>query len=327
MAIVGCGAVAEQAHLPALRRLGSAPALLVDHDRSRLPALATRWRAPAVSAATDHLEEFDAALVAVPHQLHAEVCSELLAANKHVLVEKPLCTTAAEAQQLVEADAQSDATLSVAHNRRFLAVNGWVRRLLASGALGELRSISIEEGVIDTWDATTDAHLRRESAGGGVLLGTGVHVLDTLRWWLGDLSLVRYEDDAAGGVEANARADMLTNAATPVSLELSRVRELRNRARLEFAVGPVEVSLHQNVVIATPRLERKLRTRLAPQSFEDLFVAQWEGWFLKMEGADTSIATAREAAATIALVDGCYRDRRPLRLPWSVDRTGVLKDS
>jgi len=295
------------------------PALLVDPDAGRLAEASERWQAPGTHDAFEHLSEFDVAIVAVPHHLHAKLCGALLAAEKHVLVEKPLATNGDDARALVEAEARASATLHVGHNRRFLAINAWLRRLVLERPLGDLQRVTLQEGVVDFWQASTDTHLRRESAGGGVLLGIGVHALDVLRWWLGELSVEEYRDDSRGGIEANASLQLTTASGIPVSLELSRVRDLANTVRLEFSGGTVVASLHFNLVSECPRLSRTMRPPQQQQSFEDMFVAQLQSWLDGLDGTPTEVVTAQDAAATIELVQACYASRQALRFPWSYE--------
>ena len=68
----------------------------------------------------------------------------------------------------------------------------------------------------------------------------GVHVLDTLLWWTGDVARIRYADDNMGGVEADCemQLDMVSGAAGYV--ELSRTRDLSNRCYLKGEKGPQE---------------------------------------------------------------------------------------
>jgi predicted dehydrogenase len=299
-----------------MRRLGLSPSLLVDPDPSRLAEVRHLCPARGVPDFAAALDDFDAAIVAVPAQFHAPVCTALLDAGKHVLVEKPLAPSSAEAESLLQAQARSTASLHVGHMRRFLDVNRWVRALLRAGALGPVRSISIEEGAISLWEPASDTHLKPGSSGGGVLLDIGVHVLDTLGWWLGDLEIASYEDDNFGGVEANAVAKLRANGDVSIDVELSRVRVLRNTARLRGDAGTLEVSLHTNHVLEQPRLPRALRPRLRAQAWEDLFVEQLAAWLAAVAGRPSDSVSATDGAKTVGLAEGLYTRRSLLELPW-----------
>ena len=318
IALVGCGAIAKSGHFPALRALGIEPALVVDTDPSRLQSM-RRVCGDVETALTldSRWDDFDAAIVAVPPSAHALVCETLLAAGKHVLVEKPIATDTSAARRILAARTDSAGSVYVAHMRRFLAVNQWVRRVIASGELGSILSVVAEEGVVYAWEGATADHFRPETSGGGVLLDIGVHTLDVLTWWLGSLELTRYRDDNLGGVEANAVLSLSAPRCERVELELSRSRNLRNSVRLRAERGDIELSLHANRVITRPRLPRSLRPPGTPQSFEDLFIAQIAAWLHAIGGSETELASAAEAAAVIELIEACYDGRADMPRPWS----------
>ena len=105
IAIIGCGAVTERFHLPPLvRRKDCSVTALVDLNTARTEALG-RFVPEAVKAKSgaEVLDRFDAAIVAVPHFLHAPVSIELLRAGKSVLIEKPMALSGAECEAMLEA--------------------------------------------------------------------------------------------------------------------------------------------------------------------------------------------------------------------------------
>ena len=63
-------------------------------------------------------EDFDLATVVLPHNMHAPVAIECLKAGKHVIVEKPMCITIAEATEMINTAKENDLMVTVYHNRR-----------------------------------------------------------------------------------------------------------------------------------------------------------------------------------------------------------------
>ncbi|MCZ7596902.1 MAG: hypothetical protein M5U09_02805 [Gammaproteobacteria bacterium] len=140
------------------------------------------------------------------------------------MIEKPMATTAAACAALLDAAEASGATLAVGHVRRFMPANQWVQPALAEGRLSSLQTVDVREGAIFGWPAVSDFFWRRETAKGGVLADTGAHVLDLLPWCLGRPETLRYQDDAMGGVEADALATWRVPGHVTVTCELSRTR-------------------------------------------------------------------------------------------------------
>jgi predicted dehydrogenase len=154
---------------PSLRRLA---------ERHAIPRTTTDWRALAADP------RVDAAVIATPNGLHAEQAVAFLEAGKHVLVEKPMARTLAEADAMVAAAHGSGARLMVAHCWRFHADVRALRARVAAGELGEVVKTR-GYGVHARWGPSgwfTDPEL----AGGGALLDMGVHAIDTARYLLGD---------------------------------------------------------------------------------------------------------------------------------------------
>jgi predicted dehydrogenase len=324
-AVVGCGAISEFQHLPALAAVeGIEIAALVDLDQRRARRLAEAHGVETVAGAVDGLSGIaDAAIVAVPNALHAGLTVELLAQGLHVLVEKPMAVRAEQCDAMIEAAQRAGRVLAVGLEFRCFPASRWVERTLQGGLLGELRSFEVRQGVDLAWPFASDFVLHGEHAGGGVLLDFGAHVLDLLLWWLGDLKPLAYRDDARGGVEANCEIELETAAGVPGTVELSRTRNLPNTCRIEGERGSLEVDIWDPdpcVRLAVSGGGR-LRGRVAETGdggfdFAAAFRRQLEAFVTAVRGGGEPTATGREARRAIALIDSCYALREPLTLPW-----------
>src|SRR3954452_2112845 len=245
LAVVGCGAVAQIHHVPAIAASDRVEtAVLVDADEKRARELADRFGVREV--ATDYRElpgQVEGAVVALPNSLHAPVSIELLRRGVHVLVEKPMAMTVAECDAMIAAARAGRAVLAVGLDFRFFDSSLLVRDLLRDGLIGQLRSFDLRQGVIPRWPFATDFLLKKEMAGGGVLADFGVHVLDLLLWWLGDLAATDYRDDALGGVESDCEMTLATAGGVTGKVEISRTRNLRNTCVFEGSQARLEVGI------------------------------------------------------------------------------------
>jgi predicted dehydrogenase len=122
--------------------------------------------------------EVDAVLLATPHSLHVEQVCKVAAAGKPVWCEKPLALTRAEAERAVAAAREAGVVLATGNNKRCFASMRELKRLVDSGALGQILHI---EGHFSNEHSTRVAGGWRddpkESPGGG-MTGAGLHVLD-----------------------------------------------------------------------------------------------------------------------------------------------------
>ena len=202
--VVGAGAAAEGIHLPALARTrGVETVAIVDPSDERVEYVKKKFAVPA-SYRNHHelIPHVDAAIVGIPHQYHAPVTIDLLNAGIHVLVEKPMALSTVECDAMIGAAERSGARLAVGLLRRFAPTLRYTKDVLDSGMLGTIRSFDVREGMVFRWPVKSAAMFSPQC--GGVLADIGIHVLDLLLWWFGDIASVEYRDDAAGGVEADA---------------------------------------------------------------------------------------------------------------------------
>jgi predicted dehydrogenase len=147
-------------------------------ERHGILRATTDWEALAAAP------EVDAAIVATPNALHAPQAIALLRNGKHVMVEKPMATTVAECDAMVEASEQSGASLMVAHCWRFREEVVALRDRIAADELGEVVKTR-GYGVHANW-GPSGWFTQRELAGGGALVDMGVHAIDTARFLLGE---------------------------------------------------------------------------------------------------------------------------------------------
>jgi predicted dehydrogenase len=119
LGIIGAGIMgANHARLAGALRDATVTAV-VDPDLGRAQRLATAVGTQVASGIDEVVDRADAAIVAVPSELHHDVALELIRSGVHVLVEKPLATTVADAEALAEAAETNGVTLMVGHVERF----------------------------------------------------------------------------------------------------------------------------------------------------------------------------------------------------------------
>jgi nucleoside-diphosphate-sugar epimerase/predicted dehydrogenase len=326
LAIIGCGTIVESAFAPALRRIGWRPSVLVDISVERTAAVARRLglsdRRVRRSVDWRSVEpHFDAALVALPHALHGSFGVDLARSGKHVLMEKPLAVSASECRAMIEAARSAGVALRVGLLRRYLRLDGWLKALLESGELGDIRRFEVRESAVLPTEAKSDALVQPQLACGGVLLDTGAHTLDSVMGWLGELDLVSYRDDSEGGVEAHCVIECRRRLGGVGVIELSRTRALRDSIRVEGSRGFIEAHLYKNDVLAgSPnalafRHEGLRAGDLAEQFSADLFDAELEDFKACASGNAGGIP-GEEAERSVAFIERCYQERGRLELPW-----------
>ena len=124
----------------------------------------------------------EALYLCTPHYLHREHVALSARAGKHVLVEKPIARTVAEAEEIIREAQQAGVNLMVAENYRFMAVVRRAKELIEAGAIGHLRVIQLQEEALFQ---PTDWRNSRDLNGGGVFIDGGIHKADILNFLAG----------------------------------------------------------------------------------------------------------------------------------------------
>lgn len=320
--MVGCGAVAH-AHVPIVLESGRAEvSLCVDKSLARARELTRKYgTGEAIADYSEIPGRADAAIVALPHHLHAPVSVELLRRGVHVLVEKPMALTTRDCDEMLTAAEQGRATLAVGLASRWLGVAQSVKRLLDEGVIGKVSSFDVREGHVYRWPVASDFMFRRD-AGGGVLADLGAHVLDLLLWWLGDFESVDYRDDDHGGVEADFELDLrLSNGARGV-VEVSRTRELRNTWVLVGEKGTLEVERLAGGAVRLVRggqtvvPENRGQGNAKPEDVLDCFRLQFADFVDAALSGHPPTTSGEEGRRVVALIEACRASRRTLAQPW-----------
>lgn len=344
LAIVGCGAAARGCHIPALPLLKGEVRLtaLVDRDPAQARAALALYRelggadADDVVIATDPAEAadaFDAAVVVVPHTRHARTVEGLLDAGKHVLLEKPMTTSAEDARRLAAHAAEPGSpVLAMAHPRRLFPAYAWVKRLIDAGDLGEIVRVDWSEGHPYAWEPVSWSMFDRRLAGGGVLTDTGSHVFDTLLWWLGpSVEVVRHQDNTLGGVETDSHVHLRFGTAD-VHCDFSRLRDLGITCTVTGTRAAVTIGTDfpaGECLLTTAdgeELHRGDVEAVAPaqDEWEALFTEQLANFAAATRGSATVHSGAEDGARVVELIQECYegpaRERTPQ--PWTTRGTG-----
>ncbi|MGQ9684105.1 MAG: Gfo/Idh/MocA family oxidoreductase [Anaerolineae bacterium] len=204
--VLGCGAVAQSVHLPALRRLpGVQVVALADPDADRLRQAARL--APAARTFADYQDalaerDLDAVVICLPNELHARAGQAALEAGKHVYLEKPLATDLAEGEALLRIWRASGLIGMVGFNYRHNPLYQALRRALRSGEIGvpvAMQTVFTASRIgMPAWQC-------HRGTGAGVLLDLGSHHIDLIRYLTGRevaeatavLRTVRYPGDTA----------------------------------------------------------------------------------------------------------------------------------
>jgi len=192
LALIGCGNNMSNAHIPRLLDLNDVSIVaLVDPVTATLQALQERHPALATTTAfTDHTEmlaavEPEAVVISSPHAFHHPQIIASLQAGAHVLVEKPMVNTAAEAREVIATRDDTGKMVMVSYQRRFGHSEQQMNQVIKSGGIGAVEFVTAQ--LYQSWYTHNLSHIqqdrqpwrvRQHLSGGGQLNDSGSHLLD-----------------------------------------------------------------------------------------------------------------------------------------------------
>ncbi|MNO18380.1 putative oxidoreductase YcjS [compost metagenome] len=187
IAIIGCGGIANGKHMPSLSRQKNAEMVaFCDIIEERAQEAAKTYGTEDAAVYTDFREllaagGFDIVHVCTPNDSHSVISVAALEAGNHVMCEKPMAKTTAQAQEMLDAARRTGKKLSIAYQNRYRSDSEYLKGLCESGELGDIyygKAIALRRRAVPTWGVFLD----EEKQGGGPLIDIGTHALDLTLW-------------------------------------------------------------------------------------------------------------------------------------------------
>jgi predicted dehydrogenase len=190
IAIVGAGGIAQRNAAEAARSGNASIAGVFDVNVKVARDMARKFDVPVFTSFAEAVgsRDVDAVLLSTPHHLHKPMTLEAAAAGKHVLVEKPIATSLADAEEMLAACRKAAVGLTVNYSFRYLPKIQKARQLVQDGAVGDITGVQIVAHQFKDpgyWmgarsNSPDDWRASREKCGGGFLIMNVCHTIDYL---------------------------------------------------------------------------------------------------------------------------------------------------
>ena len=185
--IIGCGGIANGKHMPALKKQKDVQMVaFCDIIEERAVKAAKDYGTPDAKTYTDYkklLEDktIDVVHVCTPNKEHSFITIDALEAGKHVMCEKPMAKTYAEAKAMLDAAKRTGKKLTIGYQNRHTPQALYVKQACDEGVLGDIyyaNAIALRRRAVPTWGV----FLNEDEQGGGPLIDIGTHALDLTLW-------------------------------------------------------------------------------------------------------------------------------------------------
>lgn len=187
-AIIGCGGIGTGKHLPALAALKDRVEVVgfCDIIPERAQKACKEFGADGAKVYTDYKEmlkdeSIQTIHVCTPNRSHSFISIDSMEAGKHVICEKPMAKTYAEAKAMLDCSKKTGKILTIGYQNRYTKESLFVKRACEEGELGDIyyaKAHAIRRRAVPTWGV----FLNEYEQGGGPLIDIGTHALDLTLW-------------------------------------------------------------------------------------------------------------------------------------------------
>jgi UDP-N-acetyl-2-amino-2-deoxyglucuronate dehydrogenase len=336
--IVGTGLSATQ-HLTALKDVPNGRAVAVaGTSLAKAREIADKWGIERAYGSYGELVRdpaVEAVHVCTPPNVRAEVARAAAAAGKHILVEKPMGRTAAEADQVIAACDAAGVQLAAMFQNRFTPLARAARAAVAEGKLGRLLLVTLSSKWYRTAEYYAQGSGWRGTAageGGAALISQAIHAIDLMLWICGDvaevtaltattvqpiemedvgLALLRFESGAVGSLVG-------TTVAYPGFAERLELHGSEGSLLLAQGEGRLEWHLKgQEPTVQTASEQVSAGSRDAASISYFGHSAEFTDFYAAIREGRGPFIPGREGRRAVELVEAIYRsgrERRPVRL-------------
>lgn len=191
--IIGCGKIAQVRHIPEYAENKDAKLVgFYDINLVRAQELADKYDGKAYDSVDALLADpaIDAVSVCAANFAHAEITIAALNAGKHVLCEKPMATTLADCEAMVEAARKNGKFLMIGHNQRLAKAHAVARKLIVDGLIGDIVTFrtTFGHGGPETWSVDPGKNtwfFDKTRAAMGAMADLGIHKTDLIQFLTG----------------------------------------------------------------------------------------------------------------------------------------------
>lgn len=306
--VVGCGSIGQR-HARLLAARGDIALELCELEPEQLAKTReTVGPVPTYDSFERALESRpDAVLIATPIPAHAPQVIGALEAGAHVLCEKPLCDTVANARSILKAVERSSGVFSVGFVLHFHPAMQRVKELIDAGCLGRVLQVHWHIGAYLTLMSSVSRHQAELE---GALLLDYAHQPDLLYWWLGEVPTAVYAAARQGGelpLQSNPNIMAITleyEAPLLATINLNYVQHpSRSSCEISGDEGWLAVDMEAGRLLVGRRRDESVIEEDFSVERDFIYVEEQEAFFAAVDGKRTPESPAVEALVSMQTIE------------------------
>lgn len=309
-ALIGTGGIA-QTYAQAFQQSDFCKLVAVaDINQDSAKAFAEPFGARSFSDYKDLAErtEIDAVIVATPPNTHPGIAMYFMRRGVHVLCEKPLCLSVAEARAMIETARTRGVIFTMATKFRYCEDVVKAKAILASGVLGEI--VQFENAFTAKVDMSRRWNSVREIAGGGVLIDNGTHSVDIIRYFLGAITeILAVETSGTQNLKVDENVKLLARTVNGIVASVDLTWGINKELPNFISVYGTNGTLHIGWRESKYRLNSSPDWTIFGTGYDKVqaFCSKIENFAGAIRGTQELLITPDDALASVHVIEAAYK--------------------
>ncbi len=309
-ALIGTGGIA-QTYAQAFQEINCCELVAVaDINKDSADAFAEPFNAKSFSDYKELAEnaEFDAVIVSTPPNSHPEIAEYFMNLGKHVLCEKPLCLSTAEAEQMIETAEKTGVKFTMASKFRYVEDAVKAKSLVASGTLGKV--IQFENAFTAKVDMSKRWNSDAEISGGGVLMDNGTHSVDIIRYFLGGIEeILAVEAGKINGLKVDENVKMLAKTISGITASVDLTWGINKELPNFISIYGTNGTLHVGWRESKYKLNSNPDWTVFGKGYDKVqaFRSKLENFRNAILGTEELLIKPADALASVEVIEAAYK--------------------
>jgi len=252
--------------------------------------------------------EFDAVIISTPPNSHPEIATYFMNRGVHVLCEKPLCLTVAEARQMIECAEKADVKFTMASKFRYVEDIVKAKSMVASGVLGEV--VQFENAFTAKVDMSKRWNSDSEISGGGVLMDNGTHSVDIIRYFLGAIEeVLAVETSGTQNLSVDENVKLLARTKTGVVASVDLTWGINKELPNFISIYGTNGTLHIGWGASKYKLNSNPDWTTFGKGYDKVqaFRSKIENFAGAIRGTEELLTKPEDALASVEVIEAAYK--------------------
>ncbi len=253
-------------------------------------------------------ETVDAVIVSTPPDSHPEIAMFFMNRGVHVLCEKPLCLSAAEAREMLDCAEKTGVRFTMASKFRYVEDAVKAKAMVASGILGEI--VQFENAFTAIVDMSRRWNSDKQASGGGVLIDNGTHSVDIIRYFLGAIEeVLAVETGATQNLAVDENVKMLVKTRNGVTASVDLTWGINKELPYFISIYGTNGSLHIGWRESKYKLNSNPDWTQFGKGYDKVqaFRAKIENFARAVRGEEDLLIKPEDALASVEVIEAAYK--------------------